>query len=187
MAVGRVNQGLSVSPSGCTGTLISPTQILTAGHCAGLNILVEQGYSFLAGYHRALPLTRLPVMALRVHPDSSPELTIESIPNDLALLTLGTPTDIAPMAIGPPPQIGEVLSIVSYRNAALAAPTLTNGCTVINQQNRVNALNCAAHPGMSGAPLLRLTENGPELVAVIIATGGGDISFAATPDAWARE
>ena len=180
-AVGRVNHGLSVQDSTCTGTLVSPTLVLTAGHCIGDG----QALAFLPGSHAERPLTRLPVAGAALHPDHATPLELETIPNDLARLTLASATDITPLPLGPPPVPGETLALLSYRNGALDAPVMSPGCSVLDVRDRRVTLTCRAHSGMSGAPVIRFTNRGPELSAILIATAG-QTSLAAVPDDWAR-
>jgi len=180
-AIGRVNAGLLVADSTCTGTLISATRVLTASHCV-------QGPStpmtFLAGFHNGRTLARLRAADRSRHPDAPLSgISRATIPYDLGLLHVEAPDKISPLRLGPAPQIGEQLSYISYRNSARDSAILTENCEVLDVEDRLVTLSCEVHSGMSGAPILRITDTGPEVTAILIARGNA-ISFGAIPDDW---
>ena len=180
-AIGRVNAGLLVADSTCTGTLISATRVLTASHCIqGPNTPM----TFLAGFHNGRTLTRLRATDRSRHPDANlTGISLATIPFDLGLVHVDAPSTLTPIRLGPAPHIGEALTFVSYRNSQRDSATLTENCTTLDVQDRLVTLDCEVHSGMSGAPILRMTDTGPEVTAILIARGNG-ISYGAVPDSW---
>ncbi len=173
--MGRLTNASDDHASLCTGTLISDRIVLTAGHCA----LQPEGYQFALEGEPAAE-----VAMSSVHADRQPQLALTGIPDDLARLVLNEGLAVSPMPIGAAPEPGEALHLATYSNAKPEALTQQT-CPVTEIEDRLVILDCAVTSGMSGAPLLRLTDRGPVLVAIIIARGDG-VAYAAVPDDWAR-
>jgi secreted trypsin-like serine protease len=83
----------------CSGTLIAPRTVLTAGHCANL-IGKSDGYTVAFGEDASHPTRSVKVAAQVQHP----QYTAEGAPYDFALLQLADPVnDIAPARLGTAP------------------------------------------------------------------------------------
>jgi protease YdgD len=71
---------------------------------------------------------------------------------------------------------------VSYGAEREAHASIEEGCFVLESHGAVRMLSCNVVQGSSGAPVMRVTEDGPEIVAVISATAtdrtGRDVSMA---------
>jgi hypothetical protein len=71
---------------------------------------------------------------------------------------------------------------VSYGAEREAHASIEEGCLVLESHGPVRLLSCRVVQGSSGAPVIRMTERGPEVVAVISATAtdrsGRDVSMA---------
>ncbi len=84
--------------------------------------------------------------------------------------------------IGGPARIGEILQIESWRPTDGVSPK-RRPCRVIAGVDAFQVtLACAVRGGESGAPVLRLGEGGPELVAIVTARArhqGQDVALAA--------
>jgi hypothetical protein len=71
---------------------------------------------------------------------------------------------------------------VSYGAEREAHASIEEGCFVLESHGAVRMLSCNVVQGSSGAPVMRVTEDGPEIVAVISAMAtdrtGRDVSMA---------
>jgi len=88
---------------------------------------------------------------------------------DIAIARLEAPVPAAratPIPPGPEAQIGETLYIVSWRRDGSTKPR-QRACKVIEGATGLVTLACAVKGGESGAPVLRKTKDGLELVAII--------------------
>lgn len=98
------------SVTGCTGTLVTPTRILTAGHCfesVGLPvtaIAVSVGGQIVAGTTYA------------VHPSYREDVSVLAIFNDVAVIGLDQAVSVAtlPLVTSGPLVSGDVISIFGY-------------------------------------------------------------------------
>jgi hypothetical protein len=78
--------------------------------------------------------------------------------------------------------VGDDVTVVSYGADREALASIEEGCFVLESHGAVRMLSCNVVQGSSGAPVLRVTEEGPEIVAVIAAMAtdrtGRDVSMA---------
>nr|WP_226624342.1 serine protease [Alloyangia pacifica] len=166
-AVGRLEIG---GTAFCTGALIAPELVLTAAHClfdaqSGARVPVED-IQFLAGWRngRAAAYRR--------------------VRHDLAVIELQLPIRnhaIAPFALGPFPEAGEELGVVSYAHDRSEAPALQEYCGVLDRQEGMLVLDCTVDFGSSGAPVFSFEGGAPRIVSVISAkaeAGGAPVSLA---------
>lgn len=189
--IGRLDTGISF----CTATLISDRMALTAAHCihdmeTGERI-DDAALTFLAGLRNGRPETLRRVRRSYVPdayvPTREPEL--EGIGHDLALLHLDLPirsSRIAPIPPGRGAAPRSEVTVVSYGRDREAVASIEEGCLVLQGEGAVRLLSCEVDQGSSGAPVMRITPEGPELVAVISASARDDegraLSMAATLD-----
>lgn len=164
-AVGRIE--FSRSGGTCSAVLISPSIVATAAHCTPEPGETE-GVSFRSGSIAGT----FPARRSVIHPlydRESPRVewqyrfdlgAIEIEPSD-ALNT------IAPMPVGREAQPGETLYIVSWLKSYGPKPR-QKACPVLELglQGLVT-LGCEVEGGESGAPVLRKTSTGVELVAIV--------------------
>ncbi|MDG4649541.1 trypsin-like serine protease [Roseibacterium sp. SDUM158017] len=190
--VGRLDTGVSF----CSATLITDRLVLTAAHClfdpATAERIADADLTFQAGLRNGRPEALRGVRRSHVPEAYAPrdDPTLESIGMDLALLELELPVRsnrIAPIATGRRADPETVVTVVSYGAEREAHASIEEGCLVLEGQGAVRLLSCRVVQGSSGAPVIRLTEDGPELVAVISATArdrsGADVSMAVALDA----
>lgn len=86
----------------CTGTLVAPVAVLTAGHCAN-GIGASTQYEVVFGSDASHPTRRVKVAEQLLHP----RYTAMGAPYDFALLRLAEPVlDVAPVVLGAAPLSG---------------------------------------------------------------------------------
>lgn len=191
-AVGRINIAGYKDRSFCTGTLIAPTQVLTAAHCVVADgaLRALDRMTFVAGWDRGELLTFRRIRAAALHPRVDPGA--ERIPpgDDLALLTLDKPIAPRQLAAHAPMRLAESYGAYAILGYHRKRPNVLNGrfdCARLARSRHVMTLDCAVIPGNSGGPVLRQTEDGWRVVAVVVArskSDGGPGTIAALVDDW---
>jgi protease YdgD len=185
--VGRLDTGVSF----CSATLIAERLVLTAAHCLfhpeTRQRIPDGDITFQAGLRNGRPealrgVRRSAIPAayvLRSRPD------LESVGNDLALLELDLPLGanrIRPIPTGRDATLRSEVTVVSYGAEREAHASIEEGCLILEGQDAVRVLSCHVVQGSSGAPVLRITDAGPEVVAVISASArdqsGAELSMA---------
>ena len=156
----------------CGAALIAPDTFVTAGHCLASNVR--------GGRMVRAPVAdgTAPIRQSARHPffETSPPGAAR-LPYDVALGTLRLNGRLRPapiLPVGEVPVAGEVLTVETWLRSE-ERPSRRD-CPVL-QAGRIVTLGCSAVSGHSGAPVLRMTPDGPELVAVLVAhqpvAGGG--------------
>ncbi|MBD3787526.1 MAG: trypsin-like serine protease [Sphingomonadales bacterium] len=174
-AVGRLNIG---TDSFCTGTLIAPDLVLTAGHClydrrTGAMVGADQ-IEFRAGWRNGRAVAYRRARRALAHPDyryQGPD-RFDRIAWDLALIELEQPIrlpSVTPFDLSKPPAEGDTVGVVSYAHDRAEAPALQNACEVLQRDASVILMNCAADFGSSGAPVFAMRGGQPRIVSVVSA------------------
>lgn len=166
----------------CSAVLIGPDLILTAAHCvAGLTVSAEGGENtvrFRTGALSGDPGLERDVVALMPHPlylaTGGHHAASRSADIALALLERPIPAEeVGPIPEGSPIELGETVILASYPGGS-GAEARQRRCEAVDADASLARLNCAAVPGESGAPALRITPEGPELAALVVAAGRED-------------
>ncbi len=175
-AVGRLN---AAGMQFCTAVLIAPTLVLTADHClangrTGAAFRI-QALKFVAGYRKGgFAALRGVRRAARLGFGEG---------SDLALLELAEPIDpgdIAPIPVAPPQRAAAV--IVSYGWDRAHAPSIERDCPATPAGPALLALGCPAVKGMSGAPVMVETADGPAVMGLVSHADDAGRSYAVAAD-----
>lgn len=184
-AVGRVDIGRT---GYCTGTLISPTLVLTAAHClydANDRLLPAASFTFRAGLHDGAFVASRTVRRIAAHSGYVPGdgVQAENILHDVALLELETAISTsaaAPFALHSGARMGDTVSVVSYGRGRDDAPSWQRECGIVERAGGLMAFDCNVTQGSSGAPVFHREGNRGRIVALISAAqidGADMISF----------
>jgi len=182
----------------CSATLIATDLVLTAAHC----LFDERGaripdtrFTFRAGLRLGRAEAERHVVASFVPPAYRPTrmARIDGVASDLALLELAQPITlpmVQPIRAGGDLRVQDMVTVVSYGRDRDAVASIEEDCRALHREGDVVVMSCSVVQGSSGAPVLRRTPSGPQVVAVVSATGAaGDsaASFAVAADGLLRD
>lgn len=193
-AVGRVDYTTAGQSGFCTGTLVTPTLVLTAAHCVFMpdgTAIPADAFSFRAGLRNGQSDGERRVRRMVIHPGYKygEKPTHESVSTDLALLELDlglSLPNVRPFPASGRLDRGDHVKVVSYAHDRADAPSMEDDCEVLNRSPRILTLSCSADFGASGAPVFVQTADGLSIVSVISAGGTlneAPASFAVTVEA----
>ena len=159
LPIGRLNHASYKHRQHCTATLVAPQVAVTALHCLVPGDVPNM--HFLLGYDRGTwhdhlqPVTAVPV----------------SSPGDIAILCLNRLTTVEPVPIAVRrADRGEKVLVVGYGKPRVQVANHT-ACRILEVDEQGSfQLDCPLTAGASGAPVLRETEGGNEIIGVVSAT-----------------
>ncbi len=159
-AIGRLNYAGYKASRHCTAFLVDARVAVTAAHC--VTRLRAADLHLLLGYDKGAWQAHLRASGLAHDAEGA----------DIAALCLKA----AAAAVAFPwaeaaPRRGETLVVWGYGRPRIHALSRRD-CPVLASRGRQLTLDCAVAPGTSGAPVLRPTATGYEVVAVVSASRG---------------
>lgn len=176
-AIGRITPvdqaGKRLGETVCTGTLVAPDLVLTAGHC--LSKKPGAAHRFEANYH--MGDTRASVVGRTIYRMTGRHEGRTKLQNDLALLQLETV--IPNQVVRPLPILNTLLphESVFYGYTKRSPETAPNAQTCLRlvlitpKTPYIAGLDCEVEGGNSGAPLLSFVDGEWHISAVLAAKG----------------
>ncbi|MEX1661022.1 serine protease [Thioclava sp. 15-R06ZXC-3] len=158
-AVGKV----TIDNTGyCTGVLIAPDLVLTAGHCIfdrdAKRPRDPLELTFVAGQTGDSSIATRPVARMIADPQYAPfaPLSAQTVRHDVALLQLAAPIPSSTAAwfrVGTAGVKGAQVSVVSYARGRSSELSWQRDCTVFGHAQGVIGFDCDVDHGSSGAPV----------------------------------
>lgn len=181
-AVGRVNQAGFKTKSSCSGTLIRPDVVLTAGHCASRRHDPSSQKTFVAGWSRGDYVAARQLRNQMKHPAYGIGGTHD--PRfDVGLLFLAEPiTEVAPIPLGP--VSGGDVAILGYHRFI---PHLLSGafeCPVLTEAKQILEIGCPVVSGNSGGPVLEPDGQGGWVLTAVVSSTTGTGALATRVPQW---
>ena len=173
-AVGRIEKLESLTT--CTAVLVEPDVVLTAAHCVEGDAADPEAMArvrFRPGVGLAGPVFDAAEIVLHPLYDRVNDPWLWRLRFDLAAVRLSgpVPPEVArPLGTGDEAQPGERLFLVSWRPDSGLVPR-QRACEVVPGLRGLVTLGCRVSGGESGAPVLRKTSEGLEIVAILSSRG----------------
>ncbi len=183
-AVGRITYGDALAPGAaiCSGVLVAPDLVLTAGHCVRPMADAPTVIRFDAAWAGGMP---------KVTGQGKVVILSETggLAGDVALVVLKTrfsPEVAQPLQLAGPGAVGSSTGVFTLNAFRRDAPDQVSGQTICNllaTQPGLLGLDCPAVSGNSGAALLQRLGNDWFVAAIMVAASSSSSvwSWAAVP------
>jgi len=175
-AVGRITYGTTLRAGAaiCTGALVAPDLVLTAGHCVRAIAGNPASVRFSAAWDAGQSLAERRGAQVIAHQD--PTGGQGGPAGDVALVVLDQPIspEIVPyLALGD--ASGQQFTLVAYRRDNPDKPERADDCRVIDRVPGLLGLTCAVVSGNSGAPLIKWDGVRWQITAVMVSSYKGPL------------
>ena len=186
-AIGRIFDPNNPDRGFCSGTLVAPDVVLTAGHCAGGTVSDQPDAQslFLAGaFNSETAATRRITARLR-HPtylstgDHAPEF-------DIGLWRLSSPIEnITPLPLGTAQS--DTFALLGYHRMIPFRLSGRMDCPLKDLRPGLIEVGCRVISGNSGSPLLQTRADGGVEVVAVTSSQNGANAITVRIGTWLRE
>ena len=186
-AIGRGIDLLDPDRGFCSGTLIAPDVVLTAGHCSGgtARDAPDQQLRFLAGAFNSETVATRRIVAKKRNPAYFSEG--RHTPDfDIGLWLLDSPIQgVEPLPLGRPE--GRAFALLGYHRMIPFRLSGRTDCPLTDLSDGLLTVGCSVIGGNSGSPILQARPDGRYEVVAVTSSQDGNRAVAVRIGAWVRE